>query len=459
MQKSSTTLRQKVEYTGILVKRIERLTTFLRPSTSLINMALHDVAKRPWFHRVWIIQELAMAKEATMLIGDWSLPWEAFECAWDFVHKDLALMNGITPYDSPTTSASNVFNLILTRAQVQECNSDSFIQVLTRHSHALATDSRDKIFSLVGLSPDAELEVNYENSTSQVFQRTALQILQSSQNVDMLSFSAVHPGAAGSILPSWVPDWRTGDISLSLATTIDSKPLFGFQAAADSKCSVITSGDGSKVLLLGYELDSIDIAGDAMSPYRYVSPFSILDDGWTLEQWQRIFRANSDGIYKATGETVRDVFWKSLIFGTENNDWDIKKLMEPKSWILKLFYSLRLPHKSLPIKILSFCILTLVDIGLMVSGSRLSNKDLELFLQIIYGRRMIKTKNGYIGLASRNVKVGDIIFLLKGGSVPYILRKNNKAADEYIFVGDGYVHGVMWGEAWDSSKCRDIWLM
>jgi hypothetical protein len=103
----------------------------------------------------------------------------------------------------------------------------------------------------------------------------------------------------------------------------------------------------------------------------------------------------------------------------------------------------------------------LVDVGLIIFGARQSNRVLESCLRFCYGRRMIKTKIGYIGLATRNVEVDDTVFLLKGGNVPYILRKIDQAADEdeYILVGDCYVHGIMYGEAWDLSECRPIWLM
>lgn len=429
-------------------------------------VALRELAARPWFHRVWIIQELAMAREATILIDDWSMPWETFERAWNFVHKDLNLLNATAPYDSSTTPASNVFNISSARAQVRENNSDPFVQVLTRHSHALATDPRDKVFSLAGLSPDAKyIEINYEDSTSQVFHKTALEILRSDQNLDILSFAACQPGTAGANIPSWVPDWGTGDVSLSLATTIDSESLFPFQATEGSKRISITTRDGSRLLLPGYEIDSVEIAGDAMPPYRYApphwEPWEGMDDVWTLEQWETIFGADSDEIYEATGETAREVYWKSLVFGFGNNDFELKKLMGYKSWITRFLYSLPLPHKSLPIRILAVWMMLLVDVGLIIFGARQSNRVLESCLRFCYGRRMIKTKIGYIGLATRNVEVDDTVFLLKGGNVPYILRKIDQAADEdeYILVGDCYVHGIMYGEAWDLSECRPIWLM
>jgi hypothetical protein len=37
-------------------------------------------------------------------------------------------------------------------------------------------------------------------------------------------------------------------------------------------------------------------------------------------------------------------------------------------------------------------------------------------------KRMFKTETGYIGLAHRSIEVGDKIFVLMGGEMPFVLR-------------------------------------
>jgi len=56
-----------------------------------------------------------------------------------------------------------------------------------------------------------------------------------------------------------------------------------------------------------------------------------------------------------------------------------------------------------------------------------------------------------------NVETRDIIVLLEGGRVPFIIRRTRK--DEFYFVGDCYIHGHMFGRAWDPAKCEPIWLI
>lgn len=72
-----------------------------------------------------------------------------------------------------------------------------------------------------------------------------------------------------------------------------------------------------------------------------------------------------------------------------------------------------------------------------------------------FGRRMIKTRYEYIGLAPRDTKVGDQVFLLKGGLTPFVLRSldNN---DEYELVGECLLHGFIGKSAGDVGDCHHI---
>lgn len=68
-------------------------------------------------------------------------------------------------------------------------------------------------------------------------------------------------------------------------------------------------------------------------------------------------------------------------------------------------------------------------------------------------RRLFVTSQGYIGLGSPEIEVGDHVAILLGGATPFVIRYRSteevvKEADarEYILIGDAYVHGLMDGE-------------
>nr|POE76713.1 heterokaryon incompatibility protein 6, or allele [Quercus suber] len=65
--------------------------------------------------------------------------------------------------------------------------------------------------------------------------------------------------------------------------------------------------------------------------------------------------------------------------------------------------------------------------------------------------------DGRIGWVPEHAQNGDALYLLKGAPEPYILRRDRgglyspTGAPLYTLVGDAYVLGIMWGEAWPSG--------
>lgn len=61
-------------------------------------------------------------------------------------------------------------------------------------------------------------------------------------------------------------------------------------------------------------------------------------------------------------------------------------------------------------------------------------------------RVLFVTARGYLGLAPWNAKVGDKVFVLKGGKTPFLLRGVDRQLDAYELVGETFVYGIMGGE-------------
>ncbi len=63
------------------------------------------------------------------------------------------------------------------------------------------------------------------------------------------------------------------------------------------------------------------------------------------------------------------------------------------------------------------------------------------------GRRLYRTKRGFIGLAPRSAQVGDSICCLQAARVPFVLRPLPSRKDhiglEFELVGEAYLHGMM----------------
>jgi hypothetical protein len=69
----------------------------------------------------------------------------------------------------------------------------------------------------------------------------------------------------------------------------------------------------------------------------------------------------------------------------------------------------------------------------------------DLAYMIESGVRLMLTDRGHIGWAHPRWRTGDALYLLKGCSVPVILRP--RAEGGFLVVGDAYIQGLMNGEA------------
>lgn len=67
------------------------------------------------------------------------------------------------------------------------------------------------------------------------------------------------------------------------------------------------------------------------------------------------------------------------------------------------------------------------------------------------GRQLFNTVQGRFGFTLRGVRAGDQVVVLDGSPTPHVIRRveERDGGERYRFVGDAYVHGLMYGEARD----------
>lgn len=71
-------------------------------------------------------------------------------------------------------------------------------------------------------------------------------------------------------------------------------------------------------------------------------------------------------------------------------------------------------------------------------------------------RRLVRSHLGYLGLCFLDVQPGDEIWLIAGGRTPFTLRpmasKSSHEPRRFQFVGECFVHGLMFGETFDGGQ-------
>lgn len=73
-------------------------------------------------------------------------------------------------------------------------------------------------------------------------------------------------------------------------------------------------------------------------------------------------------------------------------------------------------------------------------------------------RTFITTTTGCFGLAPQKTKSGDLVCIVYGADVAFILRKPEPGLGDVpgSFIGEAYVHGIMQGEYLEKAKVEDF---
>lgn len=92
--------------------------------------------------------------------------------------------------------------------------------------------------------------------------------------------------------------------------------------------------------------------------------------------------------------------------------------------------------------------LTLVNAQTLI-GAGLSDYCQQLQV-IAQSRRPLLASGGFLGIGPRETEPGDLVFILLGAGVPYILRRHSQDGKLQL-IGEAYVHGIMDGEAMEGN--------
>ncbi|KAF1948570.1 HET-domain-containing protein [Byssothecium circinans] len=451
----------------------------LPPLYNPVWSAFAQVLQRPWFRRLWIVQEASVTRNIEILCGLETISWEELMRAVQYA-VDLGVL--IAYGGSDTYQALRLFE---TRSNFQSGHLPPLHQVLLSNRSFQASDARDKIFGLLSLADQADIMSmqiypNYHLSVEQLYKNMTLALLRS-PDLSALSGSGIHDPRKGGVLPSWVTDWSISDPSIPLDTgdslENDDKSsyapthLVNFDASRGTISSIAFDEHKSSLSLEGLLFDQVETVG-VLSQTRYLRRVSHMFELFVqchdaleqLKNWEQVARVRTRGRYP-TGEKIQDAYWHTLCAGrvpeglkSATSDPRFKYYVmirplrhfvriaihlvpreETNTWYNRLFYSM----------------FQTVWITLGLTPAKGQRIGFPPESRLSNYRRMVRTKKGYLALAPRFTQPGDWIGVYKGGKLPLVVRK---AGAHLVLIGEGYVHGLMKGEAWDETGCEQMWF-
>ena len=396
--------------------------------------ALDAIFWRTWFTRVWVIQEITMAKEATVHCGAQCIPWRDLTCAACFIlDYNIAALANIDP--------RRVRTMMLYSFRLRNGNGMRLPELLLSARESHCTDPKDQIYALLGLAADAgdcSVKLDYSQDVTKIYQEITTSFISQYKSLDTLSMVQDYAWNVTTGLPSWVPDWTANPRSIPF---LRPDSVSKFTASNTSEPSSHLSEDQRTLSIFGKLVDTVKSVGTAN-----VHPQIVTTSGRQFPKWQEVAQ-QADIIQMRhwevmarkvksypTGESPQEAYWRTII---ADANMDVESVPGGYS---RLFHAWRRYWGTLIDD--DFVDMT-VDDG---KGDRVYSTTYNLARNLACNyRRFIITKKGYIGLAPFSCRPGDHICVLLGGKTPYVVRKSRK--QYFRFIGESYVHGIMHGEA------------
>ena len=459
----------------------------LEAPEALVDMTLW--LNRPWWTRVWTVQESILARHLVFVCGkDQCSGEEVFFAAQSFFQHTRGCCSNYEdqlPHLTVDKVLSSLFTEILAIGEFHNQCSVSPIpleKLLARFRHRLASHPHDNVYGFLGLTTNVYAEViDYNKFFMDVFKTTTRNIIWAVGKLDVLSQRFIEDSRSDSNyggvsdvpyhLPSWCPDWNikfsAWDLQ-SLNRRLDDLSVYNASAGklanflipmADPTAGPRTDIDNETLILRGLHFDTICELGEI-----YLAPTSY--DPSIYHQWDTIMTASAKRTSMAypTGQDRAEAFKSTLCAGIAGQgSAEGKRFIYPAEAIGKPIFDTWWENRVLDHLRGAFKRL-LSD---TTEGKWVRSISSQVAAATL-NRRFFVTEKGYFGLGPATTKPGDLVCILLGGRVPYTIRKtvdadaSNKMSDtqctSYRFVGDAYVQGIMNGEAVQDLGSDDEFL-
>lgn len=439
--------------------------TLIDSISNEVWLALLHFLHRPYWRRLWILQELALADPSSILFcGTIMAPLRSLWKLLDLIFRDTAKVHhrfamsmgrSYTYYDKDRHNAFSVLSRLqyLYRAhqalqQGADCDSQQLMN-LCRGSSQL--DPRDKIYGIFGLlSPKITTLITPDLSATplEVYADFVRALVKTTKRLNILQTCRIN--YVQEKFPSWVPDLEV-DLGGHL-TSIQRTVLAG----TDVDIEPVFSHDGRLLHVKGCILDAIDHLTPPQWPLLPVSPGQLTEarpvsiksmephDAVKTTFWQTLTAGNAELSLKERSRILRlpwpeshesvETLAQCLIeqgWATENELQDLLTFLEFRERAGPNFDIQGIPMKSF------------FDTS-SEYPELIARRVLRQVSSNIKRRRLIITKNGKLGIGVREAKPGDIITVLLGCDVPLILRIRSSVCDppRFMVVGDCFIHGL-----------------
>jgi hypothetical protein len=374
---------------------------------------------------------------------------------------------------SPFTNRQNIHLLSGYRLEYQVSAPRSITYVLRMFLRWRATNKIDKIFAIIGLSTAGEESdgfltqlVDYSRPPEETLLFFANHLIDTGQALKILDLAGIGWNKCSPELPSWVVDWRRCDFQIPMS----KEPVHELEYnATRAQPSVATRGSNEReIVVRGKFIDRIALLASPSITYPedmslsaptfsyfmdYVNEIETLAQGAVPDPYPHIpSQPRQEALWRTTigdrthrerpaphkyGESLRTFLNMARTMGRHLGVLGTNpRFTHPSEEMQREF------HINNP------------GFAAEFQAKDEDFQEVDLLFDSPGGqRRFAVTERKYMGMVPNGSEAGDVVCVLFGAKVPFILRECNLTGPgqscKYQLVGEAYIHGMMDGEALD----------
>ncbi|KAI0378564.1 heterokaryon incompatibility protein-domain-containing protein [Hypomontagnella monticulosa] len=464
--------------------------------------------RMPWWGRVWVVQEVLLAKHLVFKYGRLEMTPSAIVHFFRYCVRVGGRITEQGSSGSPSSNDNLMLVATLNRRDTEKFTNMSLYEYMCFYGSRQASNPRDKIYAFMGVAKDTDDydPPDYTKRAEDVYINFAMTLALQNGSLDFLDGAGVghvarsaHPGLT---LPSWVPDWTRLTSSRTWMPINDGRKAMGRPPEyrfSDSHEILYAQGVVydvvSEVVPTPTNKASFPLRWDRFlpqnkpPPYRTGIPalqayFRAFDFDYDFPEAQplgdtdsiSIFRSFTSFLLAGSRESLEEVEYLSSLTtiseGEETMSEEEETISEEEEKLKKIAVRSMEPF-------LKFTgddrrersdATILGDFFSEVDAHRylewLENDDLHTrFLRTTQylerkayyfcDRALFWTDQGFIGHGFAEVRAGDMVCCLLGYHCPIILRPEGAY---YIVVGHCFVLGLMDSEVINKLEQSEIHL-
>lgn len=362
--------------------------------------SLHALLDRPWFHRLWVLQEICFANARAVV-----------QCGYTtmlYYHLRRAVFALNIRSGVPDSVKTRTAAITYLSHGPRNLSVHDLINLARTHACSVPHDKIYGLLSFFGPGFRKNVEPSYEASIYHVFRGVFLAYSNLTGRSELLANSRL---SKESNWPSWVPDWR------SYGNRISHRGTEGYYAAGFSLTCFEEPSPGV-----------LDIAGviyDVVTSVFEVPRSQNTNDirMWMRKLFERYRKLSGD----SNDNNVEQYFAKSMCDNQLRERYpDVTDYPRLEAW-RKTLTAAMYWKKFQP------------------RNERLEEAEFSRRLGFWTTRRMCNTKKGLLGSGPVDVQEGDYVCVILGLHCPLLIR--SVGDDRYCVVGGCYVQGLMDCEA------------